>query len=200
MKNKRLPFNLQFFAEPTDPPAPPAAPENPPTDPPEPPAEPEKKYSDADLDKIINDKFARWQTDKEKEIDEAKKLANLTEQEKAAIELDQITKQLEELKKANTLNEMSKTARKILSENGVAVDDDILSILVSSDADATKTAVDNFATLFKKAVDDAVKEKLKNPAPKAGKGAVKMTREQIMGIKDRVERQKAIQDNMELFN
>ena len=76
----------------------------------------EKKYSDADLDKIINQKFAKWQKDQEKAVDEAKKLATMTEQEKAEHERDEIKKELEALKKANNMAEMGKQARKLLSE------------------------------------------------------------------------------------
>ena len=37
----------------------------------------EKKYSDADLDKIIGKKFAAWQEKKEKEVEEAKNLEKI---------------------------------------------------------------------------------------------------------------------------
>ena len=68
MKQQQLlPMNLQMFAHPTDPVDP--APQNPPADPVEPkeptdpktsdPAGSDKKYSDTDVDKIINEKFAK---------------------------------------------------------------------------------------------------------------------------------------------
>ena len=37
----------------------------------------EKKYTDADLDEIINRKFARWQKEQQKKTDEAAKLAEM---------------------------------------------------------------------------------------------------------------------------
>ena len=39
--------------------------------------EDEKKYSDKDVNKIINRKFAEWEKKKQKEDDEAKKLAKM---------------------------------------------------------------------------------------------------------------------------
>ena len=39
--------------------------------------EPEKKYTDADLDEIINRKFAKWQKEQQKKSDEAAKLAEM---------------------------------------------------------------------------------------------------------------------------
>lgn len=47
-----------------------------------------KKYSDADVDEIINKKFAKWQKEQEKKISEAEKLAGMNAQEKAEHERD----------------------------------------------------------------------------------------------------------------
>ena len=47
---------------------------------------PEKKYSDDDVDKILNKKFAEWEKKKQKEVDEAKKLADMNAKEKAEYE------------------------------------------------------------------------------------------------------------------
>lgn len=40
------------------------------------------KYTDEDVDKLINRKFAEWQKKQEKAVDEAKRLAEMNEQEK----------------------------------------------------------------------------------------------------------------------
>ena len=42
----------------------------------------EAKYTDDDLDRILNRKFAEWQKKKDKEVDEARRLASMTEEEK----------------------------------------------------------------------------------------------------------------------
>ena len=42
----------------------------------------EAKYTDDDLDRILNRKFAEWQKKKDKEVDEARGLASMTEEEK----------------------------------------------------------------------------------------------------------------------
>ena len=51
-------------------------------------AEPEKKYSDADLDKIISQKYAKWSEKTDKAIEDAKaeavKLAKMNAEQKAA--------------------------------------------------------------------------------------------------------------------
>ena len=96
---------------------------------------------------------------------------------------------------------MTKTARGMLHEAGITASDELLAVMVTTDADKTKKAVDSFVTLFNETVENAVKDRLKGNVPKAGKkGGNTMTKDQIMAIKDPVERQQAIIDNRELFN
>lgn len=161
----------------------------------------EKKYSDADLDKIINKKFAQWEEKKQKAVDEAQKLATMNAQQKAEYERDQLQKQLDEYKRKDSLAEMSKTARKMLADDGISVSDDVLTLLVTTDAEKTKAAVDGFKTAFKDAVENAVKERLKGDPPRKGTGSpTGMTKEAIMAIKDPELRQQKMLENKHLFN
>lgn len=160
----------------------------------------EKKYTDDEVNEIINKKFEKWTKQKEKEMDEAKKLADMTAQEKVEYERNQLKKELEELRNANTISEMSKTARGILKEKNIDISDELLSMLVTKEADTTKKNVEGFAEMFDKAVEKAVNEKLKGNPPKKGPGNKTLTKEDILNIKDRTERQKKIAENMELFN
>jgi small-conductance mechanosensitive channel len=159
----------------------------------------EKKYTDADLDRIIDRKFAKWKSEKQKEVDEAKRLTEMDAQQKAEYQRDQLQKQLDELKHANAKNEMTGTARNMLSESGIHAQDELLSCLVTDNAESTKAAIDSFTKLFNAAVESAVTERLKSPTPKMG-GKSRMTKEQIFKIKDKSTRLKAIQDNIDLFN
>lgn len=158
----------------------------------------EPKYTDEDVNRLLNKKFAEWQKKKEAEISEAQKLAEMNEQEKAEHQRDQLQKELDELKQKDALAEMSKTARKMLSDSGVSISEELLSVLVTADAEETKKAVNSFADLFKTAVKNAVSETLKSPAPTTSTSG-SVTKEQIMAIKDRAARQKAINENIELF-
>lgn len=161
----------------------------------------EKKYSDADVDKIIDKKFAEWQKKQQKEIDEAQKLATMNATQKAEYERDQLKKELDEYKKQASLAEMSKTARKMLSDSGITIKDELLSMLVTTDAEETKTAIDSFTKAFKEAVEAEVKDRLKGNAPKASTGGVAtMTKEQILAIKDTELRQQKMLEHKELFN
>lgn len=156
------------------------------------------KYTDNDVDRILNQKFAEWQTKKQKEIDEAKRLADMDAQQKAEYERDKLQKQLDELMKERNLTEMSKTARGILSEKNINLNDELLAMLVSDNADATKKNIDFFVEMFQAAVKKEVADALKGPPPKTG-SASGYTREQILAIKNRVERQKLIDENKNLF-
>lgn len=133
--------------------------------------EDEKKYSDADLDKILNRKFAEMAAKNEKKVEEAKKLAEMNATQKAEYERDQLKKELDELKRANSLAEMQKTARKMLADDGINVSDELLSPMVTTDAEQTKAAIDSFKTLFKEAVEKQVKETIRGETPKTGTGS-----------------------------
>lgn len=174
---KKILFDLQLFAEEAAPEAGAGTePENPTEEnKPETEQKPgngadEKKYSDSDVNKLFDKKFAEWQKKKDKEIDEAKKLAEMNATQKAEYERDKLQKELDELKKKDTLSEMTKTARKILSENSINIPDELLSLMVTTDAEETKSAVDSFATLFNEAVENGVKAKLRGEVPKGGAG------------------------------
>ncbi len=133
----------------------------------------DKKYSDEDVNKLIDKKFAEWQKKKDQEIAEAEKLAKMNAEEKANFNAqkekeraDKAEARIAELERKDTLSEMSKTARKMLSDEGISISDELLSRLVTTDAAETKAAVDSFTKLFKAAVDDAVKDKARGTTPK----------------------------------
>lgn len=171
-------FDLQLFAEGDGANPAPSGNEPKPTGNDKPGEQPEKdegkgnepKYSDADLDKIIGQKFADWQKKQQKAVDEAKKLAEMDAQQKAEYERDKLQKELDELKRKDALAEMSKVARKMLSDESITIPDELLSMMVTTDAKETKAAIDCFAKLFKESVENAVKERLKGKTPPRGSG------------------------------
>lgn len=126
----------------------------------------EKKYSDKDVNKIIDRKFAEWAKKKQKEEDEAKKLSKMNVQEKADYKQKQLEKEIEQLKNEKTLSNMRDEARKMLSEKNINITDELLAFMVSTDAGETKKAVDSFADLFNAAVNEAVKGKARQTTPK----------------------------------
>ena len=74
-------------------------------------------------------------------------------EEKLQHELERKEAEIAELKRGQTLNEMKSEASKMLSGAGLPQDDELLGLIVSEDAEATKKAVaviTNFASQIKK--------------------------------------------------
>lgn len=157
-----------------------------------------KKYSEAELDAIVQQRIKDEQEKAARAKTEAERLAQMNAQEKAEYERDQLQQKLDEMEKERAIAQMTSTARKMLADANINVSDDIVSMLVSDDADKTKAAVDGFISLFNQSVQNAVKDALKGNPPKAGNAAT-VTKEQIMAIKDPIARQNAIRENFELF-
>lgn len=150
------------------------------------------------IDKVVGQKFAKWQKEQKKATDEAAKLATMTAQERAEHERDLLQKQLDDYKKQAAMAEMAKEARKIGKEQDVNIPDDILGMIIADDAEATKKSVNAYITAFKAAVLAEVKAQIGSKTPKRG-GSGTVTKEQIMAIKDTKARQEAIKEHMELF-
>lgn len=142
----------------------------------------------------------KWQTLTDSKVSEAEKLAQMTSEEKEKYRADKAEKELADLKRQIALGDMAKTARKMLSDEQITLPDEIIMNLVSDDAEKTKEAVEGFSKAFKEAVNAAVKEALRGNPPKAGTGGAKpITKDEIMAVKDRAERQKLIAENPQLF-
>ena len=152
------------------------------------------------INTAVSNAQKKWQTMTDGKVSEAEKLAQMTSEEKAEYRAKKAEQELADLKKQIALGDMAKTARKMLSEENIAVPDEIIMNLVSDDAEKTKSAVESFAKVFKDAVQAAVKESLKGNPPKASTGGTTtVTREQILAVKDRAERQRLIAENPQLF-
>ena len=141
----------------------------------------------------------KWKTLTDTKVSEAEKLAQMTSEEKEKYRADKAEKELADLRRQIALGDMAKTARKMLSDEQITLPDEIIMNLVCDDAEKTKTAVEAFTQTFKEAVQAAVKEALRGNPPKAGGGDTTLTREKILAVKDRTERQKLIKENMNLF-
>ena len=181
---KKLLFNLQLFA---DDPTPETGtdPENTPKDK-EPATEPkkdtdkadEKVFTHAEFNELFNKKQAELKAKEKKELDEAKKLAEMNAQEQAEYKFkqeqeahEQTRKQLDEYKRKDTLAEMTKTARKMLTDEGISISDDLLSVMVTDNAETTKASITSFAKMYAAAVENGVKERLKGEPPKVSTGS-----------------------------
>lgn len=168
--------------------------------------EPEKKYSDEQVDEIIKEKKAKWQKqqdEKIKELEEARKLEKMNEDEKLKYELDKYKRELEEYKQRENQSAMAKVAKNMLIEQGFNISDDLVNNLITDEAESTKENVKDFAGMLKDLVEKEVNERLKGKSPEVKKTGVKSSqsqRSEILGIKDAVKRREAMLNHPELFN
>lgn len=167
-----------------------------------------RTYTEAELnaiiDKIVNKRLARERSEADKKTKaaaEAARLEKLTAEQKLQEKADALQQKIDELEEKEARAEMAKSARKMLADEKITLPDEIVSVLITTEAETTKTNVDSFVTVFKAAVQDAVKEALKGKTPKTGATVQKttMTRDEIMAIKDPAKRRQAINDNIQLF-
>lgn len=166
-----------------------------------------QKGNQAEFDKRVNKAIEtavgkakeQWELETNDKLSEAEKLARMTKEQKAEYRQKQLENEIAALKQEKVAAEMAKIARKMLSEEGINIPDELLASMIGTSAEKTKESVESFCKLFKDSVQAQVKESLKGGAPKAG-SENKLTKEQILEIKDPIERQKKIADNIELFS
>ncbi|MDB1685564.1 DUF4355 domain-containing protein [Enterococcus durans] len=175
---KLLPMNLQFFAEDD---AADVTPDNTsgnsadnkekngsdPTD-------ADKKYSDADVDKIIAAKFAKWEAKQQQEKDEAAKLAEMDDKEKADYEKQQLEAKLAEFERKEVLSKMSEQASEMLSEKGAKPTKEMLRLIVSEDAETTSSNVKTYLASVeaeREAIKVEYEKRLGGKVPLDGNGA-----------------------------
>lgn len=161
----------------------------------------EKLFTQADVDRVVQERLARERKEQAEKQAEAAKLAAMNEKEKRDYELKKLQEELAGYKAREIRAAMTKEARSMLTGKGLSdISDELVACLVvESDAEATKKNVENFSTMFTAAVDEAVKAKLRGKTPERGSTPSSLTQEQILAVKDRRERQRLIRENMNLF-
>ncbi|MFE0442737.1 DUF4355 domain-containing protein [Aerococcus sp. NPDC058936] len=195
-------FNLQYFADDNEPIENGGEPVDESIENAETPDEketPELKYSDEDVDKIVQKKLAKAKKDKEAAVEEATKLAKMNEDQKAEYDREQLEKELAELRRKDAFYNLSKEASKMLSEHDITADDELLQVVVKDDAEGTKQAVESFVNLFNAKVKEGVKQALAGNSPKYPNTGKTLTKQQILDEKDATKRVKLIQQNPQLF-
>ena len=160
--------------------------------------ETEKTFTQDEVNKIVQDRLAKEKAKNEKAQEEAKKLAKMNAEQKNQYMVEQLKKELEEYKTKEAKNDMIKEANSMLKDNDITLPDEVVAMLIGDNAEDTKVCVDSFSKAFKTAVERAVNEKLKGKTPKQ-KSVAGLTREDILSVKDRQERQRLIKENEELF-
>lgn len=158
----------------------------------------EKKYTDAEVDAIIDKKFAKWKSEQKAKESEAKKLAKMNADDKHKYEMEKREKALADREAEITRRELTAEARTILSERGLP--SELIDNVNLADADSVRESIDKLQSSWELAVQRGIADKTKGGAPikRAPQGSGQVTKEKFdrMGYKERNE---LLQSNPELY-
>lgn len=158
----------------------------------------EKTFTQAEVDEIVNKRLSREREKVQKAASEAEKLAKMSAQEQAEYQRDEYQKELEELKAKLARADIKETARAMLAADNISIPDELISAIITDNAETTQQAIKGFAAAFKEAVKTEVANRLKGNEPKASTQS-NITKAEILAVKDPIERQKLIREHITLF-
>ena len=147
----------------------------------------EKTFTQEELDKILNKKFAQWQKKTEEAKAEAERKAKLTEAEKLAEE----RKEFEAMRKQFEYEKRVNSTSKVLASNNLPIE--FSDFLVADTEEATTQRVDLFKNAFNEALEKAVNERLKGKTPKVSmSSSTAITKEKFRSM--------SYKEKMDLYN
>ena len=144
--------------------------------------EPKPKYTDADVDEIVKKRLMREQAKMEREIrksvedeaaskqTEAQKLESMTALQRAQYEAKKLKEEKEALERERDLSNQMAIARREMAAADINLDDELLAMFVSPDAEKTSAAIDRIKELMPKAVNEAVRKRLSREVPPGEQG------------------------------
>lgn len=153
------------------------------------------KMIQVEADKRVTAALAKQKKAHDREMS----LSGLDEQQRVLAERDQTIADLQEQNRTLTIAQNKAELIKTLAGRGLPVEfADVIE--VGEDVEKAQQKVNALDAAFKRAVEEAIKTRLAGKTmPGRGGAAATMTKAQIMAIKDPVERQTAIVNNMDLF-
>ena len=134
-----------------------------------------KTFTQEELNAILAKERGKWETKLSEQVEEAKKTAKMTADQKSRYEAEQAEKKLQERIAAVTKRELMADAKAELSEKGLPAD--LAELLVYSDEDAYRESLEKVVNAFSEAVDKQVTDKLNASAgtPRKGNGSSAMS-------------------------
>lgn len=118
------------------------------------PAKEEKMYTQSEVNEIMRKRMDRAMREQQEKIDAAKseatKMAKMNAEQKRNYELEKVTKRAQEAEARLARLEMQAVARKMFDESGVTITDEELALVVTDDAETTKSNVEMLADFAKK--------------------------------------------------
>ncbi|MCR1890804.1 DUF4355 domain-containing protein [Ligilactobacillus murinus] len=134
------------------------------------PAKEEKMYTQSEVNEIMRKRMDRAMREQQEKIDAAKseatKMAKMNAEQKRNYELEKANKRAQDAEARLARLEMQTVARKMFDESGVAITDEELALVVTDDAETTKSNVEMLTEFAKKVREKAVNEVMAGSTPK----------------------------------
>lgn len=102
---------------------------------------PKAKYTDDDVNDIVNKKFAKWKKELEEEKKKAEKRAKLSEEERIVEEKKELEEKIAEYERKERVNENAKQISNKLSAANLPHDEELITLITSDDEDASEDAL-----------------------------------------------------------
>ena len=159
----------------------------------------EKKYTDADVDEIINKKYAKWKLEQEAKENEAKKLAKMNADEKQKYQLDQREQELANREQVLARKELTAEAKTMLSERGLPIE--LVGVIDLTSAETVTDSVASIQKAWEDAVQKGVSDRMKGSAPikTAPQQSTELTKAQFYRM-SHAEKANLKQTNPELYD
>lgn len=151
-----------------------------------------QKESDRRVSQAMKTVEAKWN----KKMETAEKLRDMNEEQKRNFQLEEKIKELEELNAKYVLAENKNTLANALSERGLPTQ--FVDYLISDSAETMMDNLNAFEIVWKKALSDAVKNKIPSSEPKSSSSVGGLTKEDFKHM-SLAERQELYDNNPRLY-
>lgn len=159
----------------------------------------EKTFTKDEVEQMISDRIKREREKAEADKAEAKRLAKMNADQKKDYEIDKQTKRAEEAEQKLARYEMQGQARKMFEESGVNVNDDDLSLVVTSEAETTQDNVNKLIAFAKRIREDVKNEMLTGKTPKTNGNVAKNITQSQFDLMSSKQKAELYQGNPDLF-
>ena len=159
----------------------------------------EKTFTKDEVEQMISDRIKREREKAEADKAEAKRLAKMNADQKKDYEIDKQTKRAEEAEQKLARYEMQGQARKMFEESGVNVNDDDLSLVVTSEAETTQDNVNKLIAFAKRIREDVKNEMLTGKTPKTNGNVAKNIMQSQFDLMSSKQKAELYQENPDLF-
>lgn len=132
------------------------------------------------------------------DLQSGKSIKDLSDEEKAKKAESDKDKRIAELEATIKRNNALRETQEIFTESGLNVSNEVLEMVVADDAKTTLANATAITNLIENVKEATRKELLAGKTPQ-NFGKPKMTKEEIMGIADPIERRKKMSENWGLF-